>query len=306
MYRFLFIFSLLIGLYSCDDGDIIVTEFDFDDIDLERCNGAGVDEHVFYKINTSLNEAIALNFTSPFSETPVLTLNEVITITLSLSETTNQLLYRKFTDAVSDSYFCGSVPPSDVTVTQELLSTQGEATIETRIAIIDDNDGIPSEEEDLNGNGNLEDDDTDGDGLPNYRDPDDDNDNILTSNEIPNGIPNNDNPRDTDEDGIPDYLEADDDNDGVLTINEDISGSNNPRDPSNDEDGDNILNYLDNDSSPATPVSNSPALSNAVRITYRTTVTIINLEFNSTNNNFNQNSFILGTKDASATRTITN
>lgn len=78
-----------------------------------------------------------------------------------------------------------------------------------------DNDGIPSAQEDLNGNGFLGDDNTDGDDepfntppRPNYQDPDDDGDGILTREEIivENGeitFP------DADGDGVPDYLDPD-------------------------------------------------------------------------------------------------
>lgn len=47
-----------------------------------------------------------------------------------------------------------------------------------------DFDGIPSMMEDLNGNGDLLDDDTDGDGTPNFFDLDDDGDARLTLNEV--------------------------------------------------------------------------------------------------------------------------
>lgn len=50
-----------------------------------------------------------------------------------------------------------------------------------------DNDGIPSYIEDLNGNLELEDDDTDGDGFYNFIDFDDDGDDVLTIDEL---IPN--------------------------------------------------------------------------------------------------------------------
>ena len=84
-----------------------------------------------------------------------------------------------------------------------------------------DGDGIPSIQEDLNGDGNLNNDNTDSETEPfqvfaaNYNDPDDDNDGILTSEEIlidgviqkdENGIvifP------DTDGDGIVDHLDDD-------------------------------------------------------------------------------------------------
>jgi len=71
-----------------------------------------------------------------------------------------------------------------------------------------DNDTVLSKDEDLNGDGDLRNDDTDGDGVANYLDVDDDNDGILTKNEDANGDgnPMND---DTDGDGIPNYLDAD-------------------------------------------------------------------------------------------------
>lgn len=47
-----------------------------------------------------------------------------------------------------------------------------------------DNDGILSKYEDVNGNGNLWDDDTDGDGKPNFLDVDDDGDGYTTREEI--------------------------------------------------------------------------------------------------------------------------
>jgi len=68
-----------------------------------------------------------------------------------------------------------------------------------------DEDLIPNILEDINGNGNVKDDDTDGDGLPNYLDTDDNDDGILTAdNDIDgDGDPTND---DANNDGIADYI----------------------------------------------------------------------------------------------------
>ena len=90
-----------------------------------------------------------------------------------------------------------------------------------------DADGVPDEDEDVNGDGNLDNDDTDQDGIPDYRDVDDDGDRILTRDELSYG--------DTDEDGLPNYRDSDDDNDGVLTIIEGPGDSN----------ADGIPDYLD-------------------------------------------------------------
>ena len=85
-----------------------------------------------------------------------------------------------------------------------------------------DGDGIPSIQEDLNGDGNLNNDNTDGDSEPrsiflaNHNDADDDNDGILTIDEIkmPDGTIHKDANGliifpDTDGDGIPDHLDND-------------------------------------------------------------------------------------------------
>jgi len=71
-----------------------------------------------------------------------------------------------------------------------------------------DNDGISSILEDLNGDGNVKNDDTDGDLVMNYLDVDDDNDGKLTKDEDTNGNGNwfDD---DTDGDGIPNFLDKD-------------------------------------------------------------------------------------------------
>ncbi|MGB5436306.1 MAG: hypothetical protein WBM98_10490 [Maribacter sp.] len=73
-----------------------------------------------------------------------------------------------------------------------------------------DLDGVPSREEDLNGDNNVSNDDTDEDGFPNYFDPDDDGDGIATLTEISDDDGNIIIPYpDTDNDGTPDYLDPD-------------------------------------------------------------------------------------------------
>ncbi len=79
-----------------------------------------------------------------------------------------------------------------------------------------DGDGIPSILEDVNGNGNLNDDNTDAESeplsvfLPNFNDTDDDNDGIPTREEIDLDADGNFvGFRDTDGDGVPDHLDND-------------------------------------------------------------------------------------------------
>lgn len=100
-----------------------------------------------------------------------------------------------------------------------------------------DNDLILSINEDINGDGNVNNDDSDNDRAPNYLDPDDENDGVLTKDEDidGDGNPLND---DTDGDGIPNYLDDDDDGDGRLTRDESKT---------EDRDNDGIVDYLDPD-----------------------------------------------------------
>lgn len=69
-----------------------------------------------------------------------------------------------------------------------------------------DGDGIFDSFEDVNGDNDLDNDDTDGDGIPNYQDEDDDGDGVNTADEDydGDGDPTND---DSDGDQIPDYLD---------------------------------------------------------------------------------------------------
>jgi MYXO-CTERM domain-containing protein len=108
----------------------------------------------------------------------------------------------------------------------------------------DDDDGIPTFEENLNGDSTWWDDNADGDSLPDWVDPDDDNDGILTLHEDLDGDEDwfGD---DTDGDGIPNYRDPDDDNDTVPTLSENPDGVGDAR--NDDTDGDATPDYLDTD-----------------------------------------------------------
>ncbi len=108
-----------------------------------------------------------------------------------------------------------------------------------------DNDGVLSYLEDVDGNGEVANDDTDGNGVPNFLDNDDDGDTAKTRDE---DINKNGNwfDDDTDGDGIPNFLDNDDDGDGKLSKDEDANHDGNLFD--DDTDGDGIPNFLDKDS----------------------------------------------------------
>jgi hypothetical protein len=203
--------------FACDDGDIIVTYFDFDDAALNQCGGPG--GYVFFKINNQSAESISLLLSTP---------EELFLISgtqnFELNSSSNKVNYRKFLDAVSNDYFCSEIPPLEPQVSNEFIGESGEAKLVTTV-ILDDQDGL--DEDPTN---NL---DSDGDALLNYFDDDDDGDNVPTiielGTEYING--NSETPKDTDGDEIFDYLDEDDDGDGILTRYEDL---NKDLDPTND------------------------------------------------------------------------
>lgn len=115
-----------------------------------------------------------------------------------------------------------------------------------------DNDNVINSDEDINGSGNLDDDDTDLDTIPNYLDDDDDGDKIDTLDELvdQSSISGKSSSSksiaaviDTDGDKIPNYLDDDDDDDGILTKDEDYNNNGSPLD--DDTNNNNVPDYLE-------------------------------------------------------------
>ena len=218
MRKLFFIFILFSLFYSCNDGEIIVTDFNFEASNLNNCGGPGA--YIFYNINNSLSaESISL-----ILETSDILFFESGTVEYVLNGNTYVVDYRKYDGDITDSYFCSNIPPTSPGVSIEYLGASGIALL-TTIVTRDDEDGIEEDPE-----SNL---DTDNDGLLNYFDNDDDGDNVPTVNELGAGFLSGDNefPLDTDNDGIFDYLDIDDDGDTILTRYEDTNGD---LDPTND------------------------------------------------------------------------
>ena len=218
MKKIFFLFISLMFLQSCDDGDIIITTFNFEDAELKTCGVGG--NYVFYKVNPAARESLSLKLAVTDSLYRLEGVREFV-----LNGTTNFVNYRTYDGELGSDYFCSSVPPTTPRVTVDYFASAGIVEF-TTIFSYDDNDGVPEDRE-FNG-------DTDGDGLPDLYDVDDDGDNVPTALELDilNADGDNNpftNPLDTDQDGIPDYLDPDDDGDGILTRNEDKDGNLDPR-----------------------------------------------------------------------------
>ncbi|GGH47953.1 hypothetical protein IA57_00185 [Mangrovimonas yunxiaonensis] len=313
MRKYVLLFGLLTSFLSCDDGDVFTVSLDFDDT-FNICGDV-----VFYKTKSDPNESLSLKVTSPINSLediiatePIvdgdLTLVQLVNpeITGTINGSSNAFNYRTYNSAVGNNAFCSDVPPSNLNIAEDYSSTSGTFTITTTL-IEDDNDGIPAEMEDRNGNGDLNDDDTDGDGIPNYLDEDDDGDNVLTKTELidsdlvdSNNDGDNDddtdndpltNPVDTDDDGVPNYLDNDDDGDGILTINEENQTQN--QNPANDFTNPNVADYLNPDVS--TEVLATEYRTHEIKQVFVIDIFIENISFS----NLNQSTFDFGTKEIS-------
>lgn len=108
----------------------------------------------------------------------------------------------------------------------------------------DDGDRFTTPEEDLNGNNDPRDDDTDGDGIPNYLDPDDDGDGVDNVDDNCPLIPNSDQ-TDSDDDGVGDACEGDRDGDGIPDVDDNCIDI--PNRSQIDSDGDGEGNVCDDD-----------------------------------------------------------
>lgn len=225
------LFFLLIFFTSCDDGEIIVTTFEFEDETFSLC-GAERNKVLYHINNEDVFETLSLQLSNNnFSreDNQLVTDNPTLNITLSGN---NELIYRTYDSTIPTDYFCRDVPPSSPKVLQEYRSVGGVITITSNViynsgnnGLDHDGDGVPSLQEGMSENR-----DTDGDGIPDYRDRDDDGDNVPTSTEINISVedPTEEGYPDTDEDGIPNYLDDDDDDDGIPTRREVTEENQNP------------------------------------------------------------------------------
>jgi len=211
---------------SCDDGDIIEVQLDFDK-NLDLCEIMTTDQNsnttsslIFYDTKTNPNQSLTLVIpNSPATQLIFNPISSGVSQNISIDGNSTLFNYRSY-NGDPNNIICSIIHPGDIVITEDYESISGNANFLSTF-IDDDNDGVPF---------NIEQNtDSDNDGIPDYIDNDDDGDNIPTTNENPD--PNNDgdfsDAQDTDGDLIPDYLDNDDDNDGTLTINEDENGNGN-------------------------------------------------------------------------------
>lgn len=213
--RYLLILFCCNLFLSCNDGDVLNVELDFDK-NLTLCD---VSNYILYDTKEDPYESLTLLFPKNAQAERIFnpgTNGSMETMVLSNSVS---FIYRTYIGD-PNNYICEDIPDATVSVNSSYTANSGTANFISTF-VDDDNDGVPN---DLEFDG-----DSDGDGIENYKDSDDDGDNVPTQNERPD--PNNDgdlsDAQDTDGDGTPDYLDTDDDNDGTPTYFEDQNNNGN-------------------------------------------------------------------------------
>jgi hypothetical protein len=132
------IFGLLVCvllLSSCDDGDLVVETFNFDDASIQKCT----DSAPLFKINAE--ELLLLDIPASFFPNEVTPDGQPRIATIS-SE--NRVIYRKYDGEVSNSVICSVVPPASPLVQQEWNAAAG-GTIEIVTTEVTTTDPVTSE-----------------------------------------------------------------------------------------------------------------------------------------------------------------
>lgn len=121
-------------LHSCDDGDIIVTNFNFENVDLKTCGEVG--DYVFYKVNTQSFESLSLKLgiSEDIYEEPG-------TKTYILAAATNFVNYRRYDGPLQGNYFCSSIPPTSPEVIEDYRAVSGTAVVNVTFDYDDESPG---------------------------------------------------------------------------------------------------------------------------------------------------------------------
>ncbi len=128
--------SLIVLLFffsSCDDGDIIVTTFDFEEETFSLCSN-GRDKFLYHINNGDVFETLTIQLNSAsfaLGDNELVLTQETLRIPLSGN---NMITYRTYDAALPTSrnaYFCSLNPPSTPRVLQEYRSVGGTVIIRT-------------------------------------------------------------------------------------------------------------------------------------------------------------------------------
>jgi len=126
-----FALVLTIFLFSCDDGDITLQSFAFETQSVQKCS----DNNLIFKIKNDelllidISESNFVNTVTPDGTPREVSINS-----------TNRVIYRKYSANLTSTTICSIIPPASPVVNKEWNATGGKILIETDEVF--DTDGI--------------------------------------------------------------------------------------------------------------------------------------------------------------------
>ena len=132
MKRFFSFLALAVLFTSCDDGEMQEVSFEFDETSAKACNVSGLPSD-FFIYKTTDQRAILLQVSEKnFPNTVTADTLGGAPISFQLTGA-NKLIYRVFSDNISNTDICSAIPPSSPVVTEERIAADGNVQITTEV-----------------------------------------------------------------------------------------------------------------------------------------------------------------------------
>lgn len=123
MKKFIYILGLAALLTSCDDGDLVLENLNFNNVSITRCTNQPLPTGKLFKINGSELLLINIPYTLFNNTTSTTTQPKIHTLSL------NEAFYRKYNGTINNNVICSDIPPASPTVQNEWVAAPG-GTIE--------------------------------------------------------------------------------------------------------------------------------------------------------------------------------
>ena len=123
MKRFLGILICALAFNSCDDGDLILEDINFDDVKIQSCST----NNIFYKLKEK--EALLLEIPkSVFVNEPTIPGTPTV---IDIESSSNQVVYRFYNGTIATENICNTIPPALPNVTDQWTASSGKIQIIT-------------------------------------------------------------------------------------------------------------------------------------------------------------------------------
>ncbi len=123
MKRILGILICIVAFNSCDDGDIILEDINFEDATTQSCST----NNIIYKLKEK--EALLLEIPkTSFVNEPTVTGNPTL---IDIDNSTNQVVYRFYNGTIVAENICNTIPPATPYVTDQWTASSGKIQIIT-------------------------------------------------------------------------------------------------------------------------------------------------------------------------------